>query len=698
MNSMTKLAAGLVVVLTIAATAQDQRPTFHTEANYVRVDLYPTLRGAPVSDLNQDDFELVEDKVPQKIAAFEHVVVQTHVPEELRRDPGTLAESRQMAETTRGRVFVLFLDIYHVEGTGAVKIRQPLIDALDHTLGDGDLIAVMTPRMLARDLTFTAKTGSVKTILAQRWGERDRIDDERDPEDASYTICYPPGSFCPPRLAEELIDRRRETRTLDALSDLVEYLRGVREERKAVLAITDGWRLFRSNDSLLVPPGVDCGGASPGLPPVGVDPRTGRLGSLPLAPGAVSDAQCETDRRRLALIDDERRIRDIGNEANRANVSFYPIDPRGLVASEQDMQPLGVPNIDLHTTPLSTRADIAQMAARQQSLRTLALDTDGRAVVATNDIPAALRRVADDLSSYYLLGYYSTGKLDGKFHAISVHVKRPGVEVRARRGYLAQTAAEAAAAAVAVPTPAVAVAAAESTVITSALATLGIYSRETPVQVRAAAGWTPDHMLAIWTVGEFSGADWKSGGQADVLLVGSDRQTHATAHTQLTPGTRSFRVRLVPTDPIPAGDYSIVVRSRGAGAAAEPSSDALPFVVPPAPDAAGVLFLRRGVTTGNRDIPTADARFRRTEQIRVEIPTVESRPSTARLLDRTGRPLPTPVQAAIREDADGSRWQTAQLALAPLAPSDYLIELSGGVSIGSTTDTKRRLVAFRVVP
>jgi hypothetical protein len=140
----------------------------------------------------------------------------------------------------------------------------------------------------------------------------------------------------------------------------------------------------------------------------------------------------------------------------------------------------------------------------------------------------------------------------------------------------------------------------------------------------------------MWTVGEFSGADWKSGGQADVLLIGVDRQTHATAHVQLTPGTRSFRVRLVPTDPIPAGDYSIVMRSRNANAAAAPSSDTLPFVVPPAPDAAGVLFFRRGPTTGNKEIPTADARFRRTEQIRVEIPTVES----ASPRQRDGRRLP----------------------------------------------------------
>jgi hypothetical protein len=161
---MARLAAGLLVVLAMTATAQDQMPTFHTEDNYVRVDVYPTLRGAPLSDLKQDDFEIVEDKVPQRIAAFEHVVVQTHVPEELRRDPSTVAEMRQMAETTRGRVFVLFLDIYHVEGTGSVKIRRPLIAALDRTLGDGDLIAVLTPGMSARDLTFTAKMGSVNAI------------------------------------------------------------------------------------------------------------------------------------------------------------------------------------------------------------------------------------------------------------------------------------------------------------------------------------------------------------------------------------------------------------------------------------------------------------------------------------------------------------------------------------------------------
>ena len=87
------------------------------------------------------------------------------------------------------------------------------------------------------------------------------------------------------------------------------------------------------------------------------------------------------------------------------------------------------------------------LTGRLNSLRTLAEATDGLAIVDSNDLAGGLRRVVNDLSSYYLLGYYSSGKLDGKFHSIKVRVKRPGVQVRARRGYLAATPAAVTAAA-----------------------------------------------------------------------------------------------------------------------------------------------------------------------------------------------------------------------------------------------------------
>ena len=85
------------------------------------------------------------------------------------------------------------------------------------------------------------------------------------------------------------------------------------------------------------------------------------------------------------------------------------------------------------------------------TLRTLSENTDGRAIVNRNDLVAGMKQITRDASAYYLIGYNSSqAPSDGKFHEIKVRVKRPGVQVRARKGYWAltheQTAARAGAA------------------------------------------------------------------------------------------------------------------------------------------------------------------------------------------------------------------------------------------------------------
>jgi hypothetical protein len=77
------------------------------------------------------------------------------------------------------------------------------------------------------------------------------------------------------------------------------------------------------------------------------------------------------------------------------------------------------------------------------TLRTLALQTDGRAILNRNDLGAGMTQIVRDSSAYYLLGYNSTqAPSDGKFHEIKVQVKRPGIQVRARKGYWALTTAD----------------------------------------------------------------------------------------------------------------------------------------------------------------------------------------------------------------------------------------------------------------
>ena len=88
-------------------------------------------------------------------------------------------------------------------------------------------------------------------LAGEWWGIHDRVV-TGDPKEEQYKFCYPPPVGMPMSpTAREMIDRRREKATLDALGDLVRYLRVVREERKALLVITEGWRLFRQSGALL---------------------------------------------------------------------------------------------------------------------------------------------------------------------------------------------------------------------------------------------------------------------------------------------------------------------------------------------------------------------------------------------------------------------------------------------------------------
>jgi VWFA-related protein len=688
------LSAAFIGAIVVAATlplggraqtpAQQQppppTPTFRTEVNYIRVDAYPTRNGAPIPDLTRDDFQIFENGQPQQIDQFERVVVKAAGPQESRVEPNTVAESRAMAESSRARVFVLFLDVYHVDAAAARKIRRPLIDALDRLIGQDDLIGVMTPEMSANDIAFARKTTTIEGILDRfwKWGERD-TDLPVDPEDRKYGECYPnePAiSACADQngVAAKMIDRRHEKRTLDALEDLVKYLRGVREERKAILALSNGWLRFKPDYSLMAP--LACEGP-PSAPSARVDPNSGKLTTKSTEQQAQSNA-CSIDRINLAQIDDDRLFKDIMDEANRANATFYPIDPRGLAVFDTPIVRTDVPGPPPPMTPPSV--DQSMLRGRITSLRTLAESTDGLAIVDSNDLAGGLKRIVDDTSAYYLLGYYSSGKLDGKFHSISVKIKRPGVQVRARRGYLAATEAEAARATRIRNGDAPATTDAEALAVESVLSPLSAFSREATLRLRSAIGWTSDGRQEIWLVGELGTADaWRLGAESEITLS-KDGETVATAHATVAPGGRAFRINMTPSHPLAAGEYSFDVRTTATSKLAS-SGDLLQLAVPASPSPVGSLLVRRGPFTGPKEMPTADLRFRRSEQLRVEVPIVSSTPSSsssARLLDRNGKAMAVPITTANRDDADGSKWVTAQVPLTPLGPGDYIVEVMAG--------------------
>jgi len=127
---------------------------------------------------------------------------------------------------------------------------------------------------------------------------------------------------------------------------------------------------------------------------------------------------------KFANADLVRELADLTRAANRANATIYTIDPRGLV---------GMPDLDENVDPVEFQEYIANSIS---SLRVLAEQTGGIAVVNQNDFDKALKRIDAETSDYYMLGYYSSNPDPLKrTRQIDVKIKRKDVDVWSRKSY-----------------------------------------------------------------------------------------------------------------------------------------------------------------------------------------------------------------------------------------------------------------------
>jgi len=139
-------------------------------------------------------------------------------------------------------------------------------------------------------------------------------------------------------------------------------------------------------------------------------------------------------------IDNQAQLRATVNAAIRSNVAFYPVDARGLVATG----PLGdatqgSPGGQGMYSGRSQRAAQGSFQGQQEALYTLAADTGGKAMLDTNDLSQGIVQAQKAISSYYILGYYSSNTaLDGRFRRIKVQVnKNLAAKLDYRSGYFA---------------------------------------------------------------------------------------------------------------------------------------------------------------------------------------------------------------------------------------------------------------------
>ena len=649
------------------APVRAQQPPIRSGINFVRVDAIVTDgKGEPVLDLKPDEFLVTEDNKPQKIEQFSVVKIDAIGQTAARPTTAIRSDFDEEREAARPdvRLFVMLLDDYHVRRGNDMAVRKPLQDFIANQLDPADMVAIMYPLTPVADIHFTRNRSAMVDAIANFEGRKFNYQ-PRNPFEEQYAY-YP----------AQTVERVRNQVTMGALKAAAVRLGGLREGRKSIIFVSEGFTTTlpaQLSDPIAAMPGV---GNPVSRRPTQQTPNTQMASDR-------ADFINQTD-----LMND---MRDVFDTANKQNTSIYPVDPRGLAAVEYGI------NEGVNQT-----TDRNHLNASLDTLRTLAGNTDGRAIINRNDLATGMKQIIRDSSGYYLLGYNSTqAPTDGKFHEIKVKVTRRGLDVRARKGYWALTAADAARAA-APPKPEAPPA------VNAALNAIAEPERGRPARfwigtargqngmtkvtfswepIAAAPGSAPDPSAQAARI-----AITASSSDGKQLYKGRVPE-EAAAAAAATGGSVQFE-----GPPGPLQMKIVVEGQRGQVVDSVSRELTLPdFTRVQVGLATPRVFRGRTVRDlnaikANPDaVPVADRDFSRTDRLLVRLeaytPGGSAPAMTARLLNRGGGKMADlPVQAGQGGAGD------IELPLSSLAAGDYLIEINAK----SESGTAQELIAFKV--
>ena len=394
--------AGLVASLCITWAQEPPPVSFKVEVNFVEVGAVVTdEQGRFVSTLGKDDFQILEDGRPQKVAGFSlvNLPVQRLRPSTVDSQPLEPDVSTN-AGGLQGGLYLIVLDDLHTDLGRTPVVKAAARRFIERDLSDTDLAAVVTTsgRLEAvQDFTSNRRLllAAVDTFVGQklRSAVLEKLDSYRREMDLTGQDLGQRGK--PVNDSYDVQRGQRARNTLLTLKNLAESLAGVHGRRKALVYISEG-----------------------------IDYTTNNFEKW---------RELSGNARRGVSIDGD--LRDAITAASRANVSIYSIDPRGLTN-------MGDTGIEINYIPedpnlrLDSAGLLEELRFSQESLRVLADETGGIAAVNSNDLAGAFDRVVRDNRSYYMLGYYPANqKRDDGFRRIEVRVNRPGLQVRARKGY-----------------------------------------------------------------------------------------------------------------------------------------------------------------------------------------------------------------------------------------------------------------------
>lgn len=423
------LTAAVAVASVAAQPSSQQTPPFRTEAALVTVDVVVTDdRGEPVTDLKASDFAVTEEGHPEVVQFFQPVMTGAR-PEAPTRPAGVGASSARVFPYSTnvgtvarpGRSLVLFFDDVNLTEEQGIRARDALGRFLADEARSGDVVSIVAPQ---RGLRWHARLPEgreplMKVVAGLRGARSPEVAQEQLSDYEAYRIHVMQDEQVAERVGRRFNNYRvfgREPADLSrdqgprpqnkgGTAGLIEPL----VQTRAAEAYARAAARMRVTLASLVQT-IDALG-----------PVRGRKSIVVLSPGFIEDQE-------LVL------LRQVEDAARRANVAIYFVDARGLevqsgFASAQFGSPIDARDVG------ATNADLALDA---EGAAALADASGGFAVRNRNDLAAGLRRIGREAEAYYLLGYAPADRRqDGRFRRITVRVSRPGVRVRARRGYYA---------------------------------------------------------------------------------------------------------------------------------------------------------------------------------------------------------------------------------------------------------------------
>ena len=671
------------------APPDGQQPVFRAGINFVRVDVIVTDgKGQPITDLTEADFEVLEDGKAQKIEQFRLVRVDGNprpgdpVPRQLRN---RIDEELELSRDDV-RVFVLFFDDYHVRLGNSLSVKEPLIRFVQTQLRPNDIVGIMYPLTPLDGISFTRNTASIVSAI-ERFEGRKFDYRPRNMLEEQYA-----------RAPSEIVEQIRNQVVMTALRGLATRLGGLREGRKAIIYVSEGL-------TVLLPPQLR-----------NMDASQGRMGNpgggiAPVSPMAGENNPREQTAAVFAEADLYSQLRDVFTTANRNNAAIYTLDPRGLTPFEY--------GIDEGVGP---RQDASALRLTQDTLRSIADETDGRAIVNQNDVGPGLAQIVRDSSFYYLLGYNSTqAPQDGKFHPIQVRVRRRGADVRARKGYWALTPDDVRKADIVTPETPKPIQQALASISTSVQA--GKYVRTWLGTSQGEAGKTRVTLLWEPIPASAAGAlrNQPQPGRVSVIAAGTNGdlvfrgRVPDAAMASTAPPTTVSSATTSPAAPAaasgsgtgpqrlqfdaPPGALELRLSVEGVGAGGVLDSEIRTITIPDltAPDAAlstprvhraRTALDFRTISTDAGAMPAIARDFSRSERLLIRFDVYGNATPTALLMNRNGQKMADiPVAAA----SVGGTHQI-DMSLAAIATGEYLIE----ITVKGATGEVKELIPLRV--